>query len=91
MKNGSSDITVVLDRSGSMSSLSDEVIGAFNSFVDEQKQVAGTAVFSLVQFDDHAVNIGVAQVGQHFQALVAADDVAGGVVVDHRLDVTELG
>ena len=52
MKNGSSDITVVLDRSGSMSSLSDEVIGAFNSFVDEQKQVAGTAVFSLVQFDD---------------------------------------
>ena len=48
MKNGSSDITVVLDRSGSMSSLSDEVIGAFNSFVDEQKQVAGTAVFSLV-------------------------------------------
>ena len=52
MKNGSSDITVVLDRSGSMSSLSDEVIGAFNSFVDEQKQVAGTAVFSLIQFDD---------------------------------------
>ena len=35
-----------------MSSLSDEVIGAFNSFVDEQKQVAGTAVFSLIQFDD---------------------------------------
>ena len=52
MKNGSSDITVVLDRSGSMSSLSDEVIGAFNSFVDEQQQVAGQASFSLVQFDD---------------------------------------
>lgn len=52
MKNGYSDITVVLDRSGSMACLVDEVIGAFNTFVDEQQQVAGQASFSLVQFDD---------------------------------------
>ena len=52
MKNGYSDITVVLDRSGSMACLVDEVIGAFNTFVDEQQQGAGQASFSLVQFDD---------------------------------------
>ncbi len=53
MKQNNSDITVVLDRSGSMECLTSEVIGAFNTFVDEQKQVEGEATFTLVQFDDH--------------------------------------
>lgn len=45
----------------------------------------------LVEFDNHAVNNGVAKISEDFEALVAADDVAGGVVVDHRLDIAELG
>lgn len=53
MKKNYSDITVVLDRSGSMECLTNEVIGAFNTFVDEQKQVEGEATFTLIQFDDH--------------------------------------
>ncbi len=53
MKQNYSDITVVLDRSGSMECLTNEVIGAFNTFVDEQKQVEGEATFTLIQFDDH--------------------------------------
>ncbi len=52
MKENYSDITVVLDRSGSMGPLTNEVIGAFNTFVDEQKQVEGDASFTLIQFDD---------------------------------------
>lgn len=52
MKENYSDITVVLDRSGSMEPLTHEVIGAFNAFVDEQKQVEGEASFTLIQFDD---------------------------------------
>ncbi|QQG64643.1 vWA domain-containing protein [Desulfobulbus oligotrophicus] len=52
MKYNYSDITVVLDRSGSMGVLTSEVIGAFNTFVDEQKQVEEEATFTLVQFDD---------------------------------------
>lgn len=52
MKQNYSDITVVLDRSGSMGVLTNEVIGAFNNFVDEQKQVEGEATFTLIQFDD---------------------------------------
>ncbi len=53
MKKDYCDITVVLDRSGSMECLKDEVVGAFNSFVNEQKKVEGKASFSLIQFDDH--------------------------------------
>ncbi len=46
------DITVVLDRSGSMASVRDDTIGGFNSFLEEQKSVPGLARVSLVQFDD---------------------------------------
>ncbi len=46
------DITVVLDRSGSMASVRDDTIGGFNSFLEEQKAVPGSACVSLVQFDD---------------------------------------
>jgi hypothetical protein len=53
MKKNYCDITVVLDRSGSMECLKHEVVGAFNTFVDEQKKVEGEATFSLIQFDDH--------------------------------------
>ena len=51
MKN-ETDITVVLDRSGSMASVRDDTIGGFNSFLQEQKAVSGSARVSLVQFDD---------------------------------------
>lgn len=53
MKKNYSDVMVVLDRSGSMGCLTDEVIGAFNFFVDEQKKVEGEATLTLIQFDDH--------------------------------------
>ncbi len=46
------DITIILDRSGSMNSVKSDTIGGFNSFLDEQKKVEGEAVLSLVQFDD---------------------------------------
>lgn len=44
-------ITVILDRSGSMSSIRDDIIGGFNQFVHSQKAVPGTATLTLVQFD----------------------------------------
>ena len=46
------DITVVLDRSGSMESIAGDVIGGLNAFVRAQGQVEGEACFTLVQFDD---------------------------------------
>jgi len=46
------DITMILDRSGSMSSIQDATIKGFNDFVNEQKGVPGEGCWSLVQFDD---------------------------------------
>jgi uncharacterized protein YegL len=51
MKN-KTDITIILDRSGSMESVKSDTIGGFNSFLGEQQKVEGEASLSLVQFDD---------------------------------------
>jgi hypothetical protein len=51
MKN-KTDITIILDRSGSMESVKSDTIGGFNSFLSEQQKVEGEASISLVQFDD---------------------------------------
>jgi uncharacterized protein YegL len=46
------DITVVLDRSGSMQSTRTDAMNGFNALVEDQKRLAGEAWLSLVQFDD---------------------------------------
>lgn len=51
MKQNHTDITVVLDRSGSMASVASDTIGGFNRFLDEQRKAAGTADITLHQFD----------------------------------------
>ncbi|HYN07411.1 MAG TPA: vWA domain-containing protein [Vicinamibacterales bacterium] len=45
------DITVILDRSGSMEVRRSDAIGGFNALVDDQKVQPGVAALSLVQFD----------------------------------------
>lgn len=45
------DILMVLDKSGSMSPLTDDVIGGFNTFISEQQKVPGTAHVSVWLFD----------------------------------------
>lgn len=51
MRTDLTDITIVMDRSGSMSSIRDDAEGGLNSFIEEQKQQPGDATFTLVQFD----------------------------------------
>jgi len=51
MKQNHTDITVVLDRSGSMATVADDTIGGFNKFLNDQRSAAGTAVITLHQFD----------------------------------------
>jgi Mg-chelatase subunit ChlD len=46
------EIVVVLDRSGSMSSIIDGTLNGFNTFLKEQQSAAGVAFITLVQFDD---------------------------------------
>lgn len=46
------DITICADRSGSISSILDDVIGGYNSFLKEQKEAQGTANITFYQFDN---------------------------------------
>lgn len=46
-----SEIAVILDRSGSMGSVRSAAIEGFNSFLAQQVQEPGEALFTLVQFD----------------------------------------
>jgi uncharacterized protein YegL len=41
----------VLDRSGSMDAIRSDVIGGFNSFVEEQRAQPGRCLMTLIQFD----------------------------------------
>jgi len=52
MKKDYCSITVLLDRSGSMLNIKNDIIGAFNSFIDSQKDLPGQCDISLYQFDD---------------------------------------
>lgn len=51
MKETRTHISVILDRTGSMESIRDDIIGGFNAFLDGQKQQPGGATLTLVQFD----------------------------------------
>ncbi len=46
------DIICILDRSGSMMGMADEVINSFNEFVQDQLKEKGKARLTLVLFDD---------------------------------------
>lgn len=65
----SAHITVVLDRTGSMSVIKNEIIGGYNSFLSEQRKVPDTRI-TLIQFDSqdaHEVvyrNVAVADAGE---------------------------
>jgi hypothetical protein len=52
MKHDLTQIAVILDRSGSMTSCEKQTIDNFNEFVNQQKAQPGEARLRLVQFDD---------------------------------------
>ena len=53
MNKNKTHITMVVDRSGSMSSLREEANGGIKSFVEKQKECVGTASLTIFDFDDH--------------------------------------
>jgi hypothetical protein len=52
MKPDLTDITLVIDRSGSMEEIRSDAEGGVNAFIREQAQQPGEALLTLVQFDD---------------------------------------
>lgn len=55
MKDNLTEIVFILDESGSMSHLTDDTIGGYNSFVEEQKKQSGEAYLTTVLFDDRYI------------------------------------
>lgn len=51
MKDSYTHITLILDRSGSMDSIRNDVVGGLNRFIADQKAVPGECTLTLVQFD----------------------------------------
>ena len=51
MRTDLTDITMIIDRSGSMESIRADAEGGVNTFVDSQKSEPGEALLTLVQFD----------------------------------------
>ena len=52
MKPDLTDITLVIDRSGSMEEIRSDAAGGVNAFIRQQAQQPGETLLTLVQFDD---------------------------------------
>lgn len=52
MKENSTEIIAIIDRSGSMGSMTNDVICGMNQFIKDQKNLDGEAKFSLILFDN---------------------------------------
>ena len=57
MRKDYTDVTVVLDRSGSMESIRKDMEGGFAAFVAKQQGLLGTCLVTMVQFDSTATEI----------------------------------
>lgn len=51
MNKNLTDITIIVDRSGSMETIRTDAEGGINTFIEDQKKLPGEANFSLLQFD----------------------------------------
>ena len=63
-------ICIVLDASGSMSSIEDDTKGSFNAFLKKQKESEGKTVFDLYQFSDN-----VKRIVEHVDLATFSDDL----------------
>lgn len=52
MNTNLTEMVFILDRSGSMESLTEETIGGFNSLVAKQRAASGEAEVTTILFDD---------------------------------------
>lgn len=55
---GATHIIAILDRSGSMVSLTKDMLGGYNTWLDEQKELPGVCLLTTVLFDDQYETFG---------------------------------
>ena len=71
-------LIIVLDASGSMSSIQDDIKGSFNEFLKKQREESGKTVFDLFQFNDEVVRlVKSADLAQFHDDLMAKYDCTG--------------
>jgi uncharacterized protein YegL len=51
MKEGLTEIIAILDNSGSMANLTNDTIGGYNTFINDQKNILGEAILTTVLFN----------------------------------------
>jgi uncharacterized protein YegL len=51
MKDGLTEIIAILDNSGSMANLTNDTIGGYNTFINDQKNIPGEAILTTVFFN----------------------------------------
>ncbi len=56
MRSDLTDITLVVDRSGSMETIREDAQGGVNAFVADQAKQPGEALLTLVQFDTRSLS-----------------------------------
>ena len=54
MKNNSTELVFILDRSGSMAGLESDTIGGFNAMIKKQKKIDGECYVSTILFDNES-------------------------------------
>ncbi|MBO5822893.1 MAG: VWA domain-containing protein [Lentisphaeria bacterium] len=57
MKKDYTHIGIVLDASGSMACIENDIKGSFNSFLNKQREAEGKTVFDLFQFSDNVEHL----------------------------------
>lgn len=89
MKEGYTDITVILDRSGSMASIASDTVGGFNTLIEDRKEDQGETKVSLVQFDNEYETVFTALAPSEIEPLkftprggTALHDAIGRTILD---------
>ena len=78
MKKDYTHILIVLDASGSMSSIQDDIKGSFNELLKKQREAKGTTIFDLYQFNDEVERIvKSADLSQFHDDLMAGYECSG--------------
>ena len=78
MKHDYTHLIIVLDASGSMSSIQDDIKGAFNEFLKKQREEPGKTVFDLFQFNDEVKRpVKSADLAKFHDDLMAKYDCSG--------------
>lgn len=72
MRHDYTDITVILDRSGSMAPVAQDMEGGFNHFIEDQRKISGECRVTLVQFDENSgINVDTIYIARRLEDVPA--------------------